>query len=442
MGEGKYAEAAELFDALAEQGYSDSRAQAEACRQAIADAEAARLAALQADYEEANGLAAQGELEEALALFKLLAEQEYSDSGARATALQEQIDEREYEAAMALLETDEDAGMAALEELKDYPKAKTTLHERKYAKAAALQEAGRYEEAAEAFGNLTGYSDSVLRQRQCRYSLAMEKLEKGDYDGARTLLRSLGSYEDAAEQLEQIKYRIGYDTAQAWEEAGSFARACLAYEALGDFRDSEECYRRCLLRSQGKDSLVVNGMMAVQTPAGLYTLQEDGSFKSEAGSSKLGYMDLEGNLVIPCIYDAANHFSAEGLASVYSKTDGYFIIDRQGNRLQKMSDQTEFSEGVARVSSGFIDTELNVVIKSYRDYTEFLDEKGQWKKVKTGLYFSTSFVSGVAVAHDYGYQKQFLVSRSGKILYTFKDGERLESDFVQGVAVIRSIKKG
>lgn len=88
------------------------------------------------------------------------------------------------------------------------------------------------------------------------------------------------------------------------------------------------------------------------------------------GSDNLyGYIDMKGNIAIPCIYSMAKDFS-EGLARVCSKDWNYGFIDKQGNTVIPFTlgeHVSDFSEGLACVNkderqAGYINKKGELVI--------------------------------------------------------------------------------
>ena len=94
-----------------------------------------------------------------------------------------------------------------------------------------------------------------------------------------------------------------------------------------------------------------------------------------------GYIDVEGNEVIPCIYIGTEYGNyafpfSEGLAAVRSKDGNYGYINAKGEMVIKpqWSDVGNFSEGVASV---FMDGKLNFIDKTGK-YVSELSNKYIW----------------------------------------------------------------
>ena len=143
---GKYMEAIEAFEAL--NGYGDSTAQIEACRDGIR----------QRDYQAAIVLQQAGKYREAIEAFEAL--NGYSDSTAQIEACRDGIRQRDYQAAID------------------------------------LQQAGKYEEAIEAFMELGNYSDAESQVMETRYLQAKNLVSNGNYDGAVAIFTDIRGYKD------------------------------------------------------------------------------------------------------------------------------------------------------------------------------------------------------------------------------------------------------
>lgn len=114
-----------------------------------------------------------------------------------------------------------------------------------YARAAAMQADGQYEEAAQLFEALGNYSDSEDRVKECRYQLALAAVEAGDDSTAFGLFEALDGYSDSYVQARACSYRI----AVALQEAGDYEGAIEQFGKVGQYEDSMErlkqCYDKC-----------------------------------------------------------------------------------------------------------------------------------------------------------------------------------------------------
>ena len=143
---GKYEEAITAFEAM--NGYGDSAAQIEACRNSIQERE----------YQAAAVLQQAGKYEEAITAFEAM--NGYGDSAAQIEVCRNSIKERDYQAAIA------------------------------------LQQAGKYEEAIEAFTALGNYSNAAEQITETRYLKAKALSSKGDYAGAAAIFMGIKGYKD------------------------------------------------------------------------------------------------------------------------------------------------------------------------------------------------------------------------------------------------------
>lgn len=118
----------------------------------------------------------------------------------------------------------------------------------RYDAAQALFEAGRYQEAYEAFAALEDYQDSQKRaaesqkkEKAARYKEAMALYKEERYDEAKAIFDSLGKYQKSASMASECEWRgnrLRYIEAGELFEAGDYQAALEIFEALGKFRDS------------------------------------------------------------------------------------------------------------------------------------------------------------------------------------------------------------
>ena len=154
------------------------------------------------NYRDAVALQEAGKYEEAILAFESL--NGYSDSVAQIDACRNSIKEREYQAALTLQQAGEyEEAISAFESLNGYSDSaaqidacRNSIKEREYQAALTLQQAGKYEEAILAFESLNGYSDSETQINETKYLKAKDLTEKGDYAGAVSVFNSIKGYKD------------------------------------------------------------------------------------------------------------------------------------------------------------------------------------------------------------------------------------------------------
>lgn len=110
---------------------------------------------------------------------------------------------------------------------------------------------------------------------------------------------------------------------------------------------------------------------------------------------KYGYMDKEGDLIIPCKYERAHDFS-EGLAMVYSTKKGidyYGYIDEKGSEVIPLQYEfgESFSQGLALVRQnrkfGFIDKKGEIVIPFKFDDADSFENGKARIKIKNRQFY-------------------------------------------------------
>ena len=110
---------------------------------------------------------------------------------------------------------------------------------------------------------------------------------------------------------------------------------------------------------------------------------------------KYGFVDKEGNLIIPYKYDCAYDFT-EGLAMVYitkNRTDYYGYIDEQGNEIIQLQYEygENFSQDLALVRQnrkfGFIDKKGDVIIPFKFDDADSFESGKARVKIKNRQFY-------------------------------------------------------
>ena len=110
-----------------------------------------------------------------------------------------------------------------------------------YNDAAALLEAGKYDEAITAFTTLDGYSDSAARITEAEYKKACDLLENEKFAEAIEAFTALGDYEDSKDRITEAEYRRAVKTF----ESGAYEDALNLLEPLKDYKDAAEKIETC-----------------------------------------------------------------------------------------------------------------------------------------------------------------------------------------------------
>lgn len=74
----------------------------------------------------------------------------------------------------------------------------------RYSAAVELYNAGRYEDAIEAFAALDGYKDSTEQIANCKYSIATDLYNAGKYEEAIEAFTAMDGYKDSTEKADEI----------------------------------------------------------------------------------------------------------------------------------------------------------------------------------------------------------------------------------------------
>ncbi len=249
MEEGEYDEAIKAFEAL--DGYKESTKKIDECKTAILDKK----------YNEAVSLVSSKKYAEAIKAFKAL--NGYKDSSDKIIECEMALKDIDYNAAVALMTEGKYAeAVVVFEALGDHrdsaakiEECKTAIKDIDYDAAVALMTEGKYAEAIVAFEALGDHKDSTAKIEECNtalkdidYDSAVALMTDGKYAEAIVAFEALGDHRDSAAKIEECKTAIkdiDYDAAVALMTEGKYAEAIVAFEALGDHRDSaakiEEC---------------------------------------------------------------------------------------------------------------------------------------------------------------------------------------------------------
>ena len=117
----------------------------------------------------------------------------------------------------------------------------------KYNKACELMNAGQYDEAIEAFTQLSGYKDSDDKITDCRYNSSLALMNDGKYDEAISLFYQLGYTAEDEEIME-----CHYQKAIALLDAGDNDEAQALFEKLGDYKETDGYMRELRYRNAVK----------------------------------------------------------------------------------------------------------------------------------------------------------------------------------------------
>ena len=188
-----------------------------------------------------------------------------------------------------------------------------------YAKAQALFDAGRYQEAISAFGALEDYKDSVARISECntaildgKYNDAIALMDAGEYAEAISAFEALEDYKDSVARISECNTAIldgKYNDAIALMDAGEYTEAISAFEALEDYKDSVAKISECntgILDSKYNDAIAL--MDAGKYAAAKTAFKALGDYKDSAAKADQCYaadLDNRYNNAIALI-DAGN----------------------------------------------------------------------------------------------------------------------------------------
>lgn len=143
-----------------------------------------------------------------------------------------------------------------------------------------------------------------------------------------------------------------------------------------------------------------------------------------------GYIDIQGNEVIPCIYKGSEYGNrgldfSEGMAAVINKDGKYGFINKKGEIIVKPQFQEvgNFSEGVASV---FLDGKLNFVGKNGK-FVEALSNKYIWEhNINRNL---PQFKNGVCEVH--APIENPSEGETAEVIFIDKKGQKVEQPHIE-----------
>lgn len=267
--------------------------------------------------------------------------------------------------------------------------AENAVKEAKYQEALTLENEGKYDEALKIYETLHGYKDSYDRiltcetkiaeiRKETKYQEALAFENEGRYEEAIEIYKSLGSYKDYSDRIAACESAIcadRYQKAILLEDNGEYTSALNIYLELGEnYEDCAERIKNC--EFQLEPTQVVWGFSE-----GLAAIEKN---------LKWGYINTNGECVIPCQFDMAQSFSC-GRARViqdgksgFINTNGEIVVPCQWDLAYTFNDNLAFVENDAY--SGLIDLDGNKVIipgnwEKTRKYSEGLvqvQKDGKW----------------------------------------------------------------
>lgn len=138
-------------------------------------------------------------------------------------------------------------------------KAEAAAKETAYQEALALENAGNYESAIEAYKKLNDYMDSAERIAACEAAIAEAAYQEalalenaGYYELAIKAYKALEDYKDSAERIAACEAAIAEAAKEAAKEA--VYQDALAFESTGDCNKTIEAYRLFISLGEYKDS--------------------------------------------------------------------------------------------------------------------------------------------------------------------------------------------
>lgn len=232
--------------------YQDSRKQnyqmAGERRDAGDSLTAVTIYAVDLDYEDAReqvyqiGIAAREAKDYATAVAAWTVSGQYKDSGMNLTMDTYAYGDQLYAAGRY------DEAAEVFRGMNGFSNTEERAQDSAYQAALAALEKGDYEDAAQRFTALGDYSESRTMVQEARYRAALAHLEAGEYEAALQGFRQLTNYRDSAAHIKAARYALA---AQAYD-AGRYADAAKGFEAVRDYRDAETRWRQARFMLYGE----------------------------------------------------------------------------------------------------------------------------------------------------------------------------------------------
>ena len=138
-------------------------------------------------------------------------------------------------AAEALAQGNYEEASAVFTELGEYKDSAEKLLECRYQIADGKLTGGDFAEALQEFTDLGEYKDSAGKVPECKYGIAEEKLTGKDFEGALKAFQELGNFKDSAEKIIECKYDIAKDKLST----GDYEKAVKGFTELGEYSDAQ-----------------------------------------------------------------------------------------------------------------------------------------------------------------------------------------------------------
>ena len=491
--EGKFEEAIAAFAAM--NGYSDTAARIDALHEKIR----------QRDYGYAAALEAEGKFEEAIAAFAAM--NGYADSANRILRLRELIKERDYQTACQVeAEGDYTRAFELFTALGDFSdsqaraqavteKAEEQKRQQAYNEALALKDAGKLNDALNAFKALGNYSNSLdfvaLLEENIRtnsYNEAVQLLAEGKYSEAVKAFKALGSYSDSAAKAAVAQQGIDYTAALNKALSGKFKDAYNAFTKLGAYKDSKtKAEITGNLSRAGKSQQITEGVLIYEfhglwgianlntntivpvkytsitndtnseySKRNLLKVHIDGS--EDYYTDKYGYIDHNGKEVVPCTYYQVSDFTADGNCTVaksnyiistsrygYDKCNYHFgIMNYKGQTITTAQWREMGKSNNKKWNADYtFQNNCNIAIPTFTNgFMRVQTKDGTWGYINesgkvignTNWTAVSDFSDGMAVVRDANLQYTF-INEQGQVIGSNTWG--LIEDFSNGLAAVR-----
>lgn len=267
-----------------------------------------------------------------------------------------------------------------------------------------------------------------------KYSAAMQLFENGEYEQAMVAFQNLGDFKDSQAMVEKCTKQPDYDAAMQLYYDGKYAEATWAFEKLGDYEDSAEMKQTAELSWRQSLATVATENLLSSSSYGSYYISANGTvenFSFDPGSSNENLNINEHGKIV----SIADNFK---LYALYE--DGYVANSAENNGMD--SDWTD----VVQISPRFNST--NVALKNdgtvvygnlqlYDDNDTWLEEVGDWNNIVSISYDLERYgYGGLIVAALVGIKSDGTVLST---LYNVKDADNAKS-FLNGLREIVKIR--
>ena len=275
----------------------------------------------------------------------------FDSLGNYADAMELAMEARYQRAEKLLADGKYDEAVAIFGAIPDYSNARQRQQDARYQKAASMMTAGDYDSARVIFLELADRADAEKMAMQCLYEPGVNALKNGDFDGAITYLTQIPGYQDTDQKLKQARYGKG----EALKAEGKFVEAGEQYLQAGDYLDAKTKASECIYEPAKKEMESGNYSRAAEMFLSIQGYQDAGELASQCvyRVADKALQDKDYSRARDLFLSIANYQDAKDKATeaVYLPTLALVKENKYEQALEAFAQIPEYKDVAAQVQS-------------------------------------------------------------------------------------------